>query len=99
MAGNAGCWRTLEDAIFMALFATYLGMCALQLEGRKVVIKCGVSPAFGSMTSRAIRAKLTFVFIVVLMTGITILGRAFEHIIDMALFTFHLCMSAFQLED
>jgi len=82
----------------MALFATHLGMCAFQFEGRKVVIKGCITPTLRRMASRTIRAKRALVLILVFMAGITILGRTFEYIIDMAFFTFYFCMFPFQFE-
>jgi hypothetical protein len=51
------------------------------------------------MTARAVGAKCSVVFIVLLMAGITVRGRALEYVIDVALLTGDFCMFAFQFEN
>ncbi len=54
------------------------------------------------MATRTIRAKLTCVFVIFLMAGETVLRRrlqiSYGARIDMAFFTGHICMFAFQFE-
>jgi hypothetical protein len=48
-------------------------MLAFQLEGGKIMIERGRLPAFRGVTLTAIRAKATFMSIIIEMTGIAVL--------------------------
>ncbi len=82
----------------MAIFAAYLSMRARQREAGAGVVKGCAFPTLWGVAAGTVGAKLSLVFIIFLMTGIAILGGAFEDIVDMALFTIHFCMFAFQFE-
>ena len=78
----------------MALLTIQVGMRSSQRELAFVVIKGVLVPACGFMASRAIRAELTIVPVIFLMTGIAICWSAFEDSVLMALFARHISMSA-----
>ena len=82
----------------MALFTSHVGMCAIQLEGRKIVVKGGRFPSRNGMTGAAILPKFSIMRIILLMTGKTGRISALEHIIDVAVSAFHFGMLAFQLK-
>ena len=90
MAGDTNSWRALELSIGMTFRAIHVGVATCQREIGTVVIKRGVIPVIGRMTGRAIRAKLPIMLIVLLMAGVAICGRTFEHIVDMTLLAFTL---------
>lgn len=62
------------------------------------MVKRRALPRSGSMTLGAIRAKLSVMFIVLLMAGIAVLRRTFEYAIDMTTYTSHANVRAGQLE-
>ena len=78
VTGSACSRGTLEDIIDMTLAARYIGMCTGQLEAGQVVIKGRWQPAAGGMTGATIRAELAFMRIILLMTGVAVLGRCLE---------------------
>ena len=82
----------------MAIFTANLGMRTRQREVGTGMVKGCVSPALRGMTARAVRAKRSVVFIILLMAGITVCGRAFENFVDVALLTGDFRMSAFEFE-
>jgi len=98
MTGIAILRRAFINAVHMTTRACHAGMRARQLEGRKIMVKTGRLPGAGGMAGRTIRAELPVVFIVVLMTGIAILRRAFINTVLMATRTSHAGMRARQLE-
>jgi len=73
MTGETISRRALEYIVDMALFTLHINMRALQLEGGKVVIKLCWLPAINGVTSRAIRAKPTFMRLVSAMAEVAIL--------------------------
>ena len=82
----------------MALLTVYINMLASQWEvGARVVKRC-TTPTLWGVASRAIGAELAIVLVILLMARVAILRCAFEHVVDMALVTFHFGMFAFQFE-
>jgi hypothetical protein len=67
----------------MTLFASQGGMSTGQREFTIVMIKVDMIPTGGVMTGRAVRAKLSIVIVILLMTGVAIHRRASELLIDM----------------
>ena len=98
MTGIAILRRAFEDAVHMTTRASHAGMRARQLEGRKIMVKTGRLPGAGGMAGRAIRAELSLVVVVLLMTGIAILRRAFEDAVHMTRLTRHINMRPGQRE-
>ena len=98
MARNTGKGQSLKLPIDMTLLALHARMRARQREVGAAVVEGGAIPTRGGMAGRTVRAKLTVMLIILLMAGITIGGRTFEDIIDMALLAFHIRVLAFQLE-
>ena len=99
MAGYTGRIQSLELTVRVALCASHTHMRARQREVGEVVIEVGILPTIRSVTAPAVRAKLTVVFIVLLMAGVTIGGRALENIVNMALLAFGLGVFAFKFEN
>ncbi len=87
-----------EDAIDMACLAVHILVRADKFETRCVMIELSRLPGFGRMALFADGAELTQMRIDLFMAGVTILGRAFEHAIDMTLIASHAHMSAIQFE-
>ena len=98
MAGIAISRRTLEDVVHMAALTTYFPMFAIQFKGGQVMVKVCALPILRCMTGFALGSKTAIVLIILLMTGITIAGRAFVHVVHMALFAGYLIVFTFQLE-
>ncbi|OIN88161.1 MAG: hypothetical protein AUJ21_11330 [Anaerolineae bacterium CG1_02_58_13] len=98
MTGIAILRRAFINAVLMATRASHAGMRARQLEGRKIMVKTGRLPGAGGMAGRAIRAELSLVVVVLLMTGIAILRRAFEDAVHMTRLTRHINMRPGQRE-
>lgn len=67
----------------MATVTGYGNMRARQRETAQVVVERYAFPIVRGMAGRALRAKLAVVFIILLVTGITIRGRALENSVDM----------------
>lgn len=78
VAGIAIRGRPLIDIVFVAILAVGLGVFALQLEGRQVVIESGGRPAIGRVTRRAVRAEAPRVRVVHKMAGRTVLRRRLQ---------------------
>lgn len=83
----------------MTLLASHINMTSRQREVAELVIEVGILPIGWVMTGGAIRAVCAVVFIVLLMTGVTISRRASKDLVLMAGLTSHFGMFAFQLED
>ncbi len=98
MAVYADGWRAFEDSVLMAVFAADLHVRPGQWEAGLGMVKSCAIPTLRGMAGSAIRAELALVFIVLLMTGEAVGGRAFENVVGMALFTWHAGMFAFQFE-
>ena len=64
-----------------------LGLMRGQFEGNFAVVKCGRTPACGTMTSSALVAKSTFVRIILGVARGAVRRRTFEDIVDMATLT------------
>ena len=62
------------------------------------MVKGRTLPIIRGVTTAAVCAELAVVFVILLMTGITIGGRAFENVIDVALLTLGFGMFAFEFE-
>jgi hypothetical protein len=82
----------------MTLLTGQPRVLARQWKGTQVVIEIGILPIRGVMTSGAIRAKLTIMFIILLVAGVAIHRGAFELSIHMAGLTINFCVFAFQFE-
>ena len=67
MAGDTSSGRALELSVGMTSRAIQVGVAACQREVGTVMIKRGVIPVIGRMTSRAIRAKLSVMLVILLM--------------------------------
>ena len=98
MTGNTLSRRTLEDVVHMAALTTYFPVFAFQFESGQVMVKACALPILRCMTGFALGSKTAIVLIILLMTGITIAGRAFVHVVHMALFAGYLIVFTFQLE-
>ena len=61
----------------MALLASQPHVPAGQREGAQVVVEVGILPIRRVMTGGAIRAILPGMFVILLVAGITVHGRAF----------------------
>jgi hypothetical protein len=73
VTGRTGGWGTLENKIDMATDARHAGTCTGQLEAGQSMIEGYRQPAAGGMTGTAIRAELTIVKIILLVTGVAVL--------------------------
>ena len=82
----------------MALLTSHIGMCAIQLERREIVVKGGRFPTRDGMTDAAILTKFPLMLIILLMTGKTGRVSTLKHLIDVAVNAFHFGMLAFQLK-
>ena len=71
----------------MAFLASDRGVFAIKMEGELRVVNSCRLPAARRMTGRAVGPELSLVLIIIEVAGNTILGRAFEYSIDMALLT------------
>jgi hypothetical protein len=98
MASRAFDWRALENVIEMAFFAGNIEMCAIELEGRKIVVESGFFPIGGVMTGGAILPKLAVMFIIFLVAGKARAGSALEDIVEVTVGTFCFGVFTFQLE-
>lgn len=98
VARYTGAGSIAVNRIDMTAFTRNSHVRAGQRELRKVVIKTGVFPIRWLMTGSAIRAVTSAMLIILLMAGIAILWGTLEHLVDMALLTFHIGMAGFQLE-
>ena len=82
----------------MTFFAGHRDVLAIQLEGRKVMVKSGGLPATGGMAGAAVLPKSTVVVIVFLVTGKTGAGCTLEHVVNVTVCAFYFGVFAFQLE-
>ena len=98
MTSQTGCIQSFELTVCMALLTVHGCVRPCQREVGKGMIKRCAIPSLWGMTGGAVCAELAVMFIIFLMAGDTILGRAFEHVVDMALVTLHFCVFAFQFE-
>lgn len=94
MTGITIRWSTLVNAICVTGTALNVGMFSRQRESGIVVIESHIAPTAGIVTRSAVRAELTIMLVFRGMTGITILGRPFEHTIGMTGSTLHAGMPA-----
>jgi len=78
VAGVTVRWRPLEDTVLMTCLARYLGMSALQLEGRQVMIELRVLPAIRCVADATIGSEASLVRIIVMVAGIAIFLRHFK---------------------
>ncbi len=86
--------RAFELTVDMATRASNSVVRPVQFEGELGVIDRGRLPTVGRVTSRALRSQLTGVGIIVHMARDTILRRAFELTIDMAVRASHSIMQS-----
>jgi len=102
VAGIAIFGCALKDLIFVASITLHLGVFAIQLESRKIMVKTGGFPTGGFMAGAAFFSKLAFMRIVFLMACAAVCGQGFEIgrslRIEMALITNQPLVFAFQLE-
>ena len=73
--------RTLEDIVGMTFGAGRVDVRASQGKGRLAVIEGCLLPIRWCVAASAVRAELPLVFVVLEVTGDTILGRALVHLI------------------
>ena len=78
MAGITILRRALEDAIHMAACASHIDMCAGQLEGCQIMVKCDILPTIRIMASAAACAELTIMLIIFFVTSNAVCWSAFE---------------------
>ena len=83
----------------MALLASQPHVPAGQRECAEFVIEIGILPIRRFMTGGAIRAILPGMFVILLVAGITVHGRAFVLSVDVTRLTGDLRMRPFQFED
>ena len=76
----------------------YARMPANQGEFREVMVKISILPIRGIMTDRAIGTVFPVVLIILLVTGITVHGKALPLPVHVACLTLCFYMLAFQLE-
>ncbi len=98
MAGDTGRVRAFEYTILVAIFTADLGMRSRQREVGAGMVKGCAFPIIWSMTATAVCAELSVVFIIFLMTGITIGRRTLENIVNVALLAFGFGVFAFEFE-
>jgi hypothetical protein len=80
----------------VAALASYPGMTIC--ESKPAVIKSGIAPICRRMADAAFSAKVAVVFVVLLMAGITVGGRALENTVDMASLTSNFGMASFKVK-
>ena len=98
MAGYTGGIRAFEYTVLVTLLTGDTHMRARQREVGKVMIEVGILPFIRRVTATTVRAKLTVVFVVLLMAGVTIGGRTCEDIILMTTFAGDSRVPAFEFE-
>lgn len=91
-------WRTFVYPIDMAGIAVHIHVRTCQLEPSHIVIELSRLPGVGSMAFLTRRAKLTHVWVDLLMARKTILGRPFKDSVHVTLFACDLYMSAIQFK-
>ena len=82
----------------MAFFADNIGVRAIQFEGRKVVVKGGGFPTGSLVTCATVRPVFTLMFVILLVTGKTSRGGAFENLVEMAIAAFRRGVFTIQFE-
>ena len=82
----------------MTILAGHIRMSADECETGTVVIEIGIFPVGGIMTGRAIGAVLALVFILLLMAGIAVRGRALKNPVSVAGVTGNLLVLTFKLK-
>jgi hypothetical protein len=83
----------------MATLTSHASVAAGQRELGQIVIEVSVFPIGWNMTGGTIGSVFPVVFIILLVTGETVRGRASINAVLMAGLARYLCMFAFQLED
>lgn len=73
MTGNALFRCALIYAIFMTGFTFYVCVCAIQFEGREIVIERGGRPAIGRVTSLTLCAIGKLMHVIRVVAGVAIL--------------------------
>lgn len=68
-----GC--TFEDAVLMTILASHCGMGSIEVEGKFRVIHFGWFPGVRNVAGCAVLPKLAVVEIILLVAGVTLLGR------------------------
>ena len=86
---HAGLRRAFEDIVDVTLGTRDRLMLAFEFEGRQIVIELGVCPIVRCMALRTVRAKLSLMRIVFQVATRTVLRRASEDIVDVALIAAH----------
>ena len=99
MAGYASGVRAFEYTVLVTLLTGDTHMRARQREVGEVVIEVRILPVIRGVTAPAVRAKLAVVFVILLMAGVTIGGRACKDIILMTTFAGDARVSAFEFEN
>ena len=94
MTRNAICWSPFILTGLMTLSAFHIAMFAGQRECRRVVVKCDIDPAGRHMAGGTSGSELPVMVIILGMTGITILRRAFVDTVCMAGTTGNICVFA-----
>lgn len=82
----------------MTLLASQAHMRTGQWEVAAAVVEGRILPIRWVVTGGTVRAKLTVVFIVLSMAGVTIRGRARKNIVLVAILTGCICVPAFEFE-
>jgi hypothetical protein len=102
VTGKTVGWRSLIDAIPMALLTTYFRVPAVKCESREVVVEFGRLPAIGGMANGTILPEPPLMSVVCTVACLTILhdsGKiAYFCRAIMAFYTFQFGMSADKLE-
>ena len=98
MAGGTFLRRAFEHIIYVTLLTFHIGMRAIQLESRQVMVKGSWFPTRDFVTGAAILSKFSLMLIILFMAGKTGAGSTLEHAIHMAVGAFHIGMLAFQFE-
>ncbi len=97
MAGDAGCWPTLESLGFVAAFASGCGMQANQGIAGQAMVKFHLAgPSYSIMAITTGLAQLRFVNILLLVTGIAFHRNFRLNIVAMAIFALGLGMGTFK---
>lgn len=98
MTGNACCGQPLELPAAMTALTRHVHVRAGQREVAAAVVEGGVLPTGRVVTGGAVRAKLTVMLVILTVAGVAIAGRAFVHIVQVALLTAHIRMFPFEFE-
>ena len=98
MAARANGGQAGKLAGGMTALAGHVRMPTYQSKPCSVVIEIGIFPVGGIMTGRAIGAVLALVFILLLMAGIAVRGRALKNPVSVAGVTGNLLVLTFKLK-